>query len=256
MRRWYEPRKDRPDIPKDAPKKKGIVRFLETLWREFYALLKLHLLFLLSCIPVVTIPAAITAMSRITITMVQDRTSFLWADYWQAFKRDFGKSLPGGLALLGMLAVFGISTWFYYQLMLQNRFFVILAGASACLLLSTLMMSLYFFPMLASVELSLGQLLKNSCILTFVNMKRSLPALVLWLLLLGLGVGMLPYSAPYALLIMWSLTSLVTSFLLYPAIENRVLEREPEPSHHDSYEELQSAQLGDFPEPEEKRGED
>lgn len=255
MRRWYEPRKDRPDIPKDAPKKKGTVRFLETLWREFFELLKLNLLFLLTCIPVVTIPASLTAMSRITVTMAQDRNHFLLSDYWQAFKRDFGKSLLGGLALLGMLIVFGISTWFYYRLMLQNRFFVILAGASACLLLSALMMGLYFFPMLASVELPLGQILKNSCILTFVNMKRSLPALLLWCLLMGLGIGLLPYSAPYALLIMCSLTSLVVSFLLYPAIEDRVLEQEPEPSHHDSYEELQSARLGDFPEPENREGE-
>ena len=158
---------------------------------------------------------------------------------WQTFRRGFGKSLLGGLTLLGMLIVFGISTWFYYRLMLQNRFFVILAGASACLLLSALMMSLYFFPILASVELSLGQLLKSSCILTFINMKHSLTALLLWCLLTGLGVGLLPYSAPYALLIMCSLISLVTVFLLYPAIENRVLEQEPEPSHHDSYEELQ-----------------
>ena len=54
---------------------------------------------------------------------------------------------------------------------------------------------------------------------------------------------------------MCSLTRLVVSFLLYPAIEDRVLEQEPEPSHHDSYEELQSARLGDFPEPENREGE-
>lgn len=144
MRPWYEPRKNRPDIPKDMPQKKGFVRYMETLWREFFEMLKLNLLFLVTCIPIVTIPASITAMSRITVTMVQDKNHFLWPDYWKAFKRDFLKSLLGGLILAAMVAAFSISTWFYYRLMRENTFFVILAGGSACLLLSALMMSLYF----------------------------------------------------------------------------------------------------------------
>jgi len=255
MRRWYEPRADRPDIPKDAPKKKGFVRFMETLWREFFELLKLNLLFLLTCIPIVTIPASMTALSRITVTMARDQNHFLWPDYWLAFRRDFGKSLLGGILLLVLLAVFGISTWFYYQLMAANRFFVILAGASACLLLSVLMTGFYFFPMLAVVDLPVRQLLKNSCILTFVNMKRSLPALAAFLVFVGLGIGLLPYSAPYAILIMFSFSSLIASFLLYPAIAGRVLEQEVPPSHHDGYEELQSAVPGEFPELENEKEE-
>ena len=47
MRRWYEPKKDTPGIEKNAPKKKGIALFLETLWREFFPLIKLNLLFIL-----------------------------------------------------------------------------------------------------------------------------------------------------------------------------------------------------------------
>lgn len=251
MRPWYEPRKNRPDIPKDMPQKKGFVRYMETLWREFFEMLKLNLLFLVTCIPIVTIPASITAMSRITVTMVQDKNHFLWPDYWKAFKRDFLKSLLGGLILAAMVAAFSISTWFYYRLMRENTFFVILAGGSACLLLSALMMSLYFYPMLAVVDLPTLQLIKNSCILTFVNIKRSLPALLLCVLFEGLGIGLLPYSAPFVALIMFSITNFSSSFLVYPAIESRVLEQEPAPAHHDSYEELQSAQLGEFPEEEE-----
>ena len=74
MRRWYEPKKDTPGIAKDAPQKKGFARYFEILWREFFPLIKLNLLFIISCLPIVTIPAALTAMNRITVTMVRDRT--------------------------------------------------------------------------------------------------------------------------------------------------------------------------------------
>ena len=100
MRRWYEPRKDTPGIAKDAPKKKGFARYFEILWREFFPLLKLNLLFIISCLPIVTIPAALTAMNRITVTMVRDRNYFMLSDYWDAFKRDFFRSLLAGVLVL------------------------------------------------------------------------------------------------------------------------------------------------------------
>ena len=116
MRRWYEPRKDRPDIPKDAKKKRGVVGYLEILWREFFTLVGLNLLFIVTCLPVITIPASITAMSQITVTMVRDKNHFLFADYFRAFKRDFWRSLVAGLVFFVLIAVFGFSTYFYYTM--------------------------------------------------------------------------------------------------------------------------------------------
>ena len=62
MRRWYEPRKDRPDLERSAIRKRGFVGYMDMLWREFFELLKLNLLFVLSCVPLITLQAALTAM--------------------------------------------------------------------------------------------------------------------------------------------------------------------------------------------------
>lgn len=35
MRRWYEPRKDRPDLERSAIRKRGFVGYMDMLWREF-----------------------------------------------------------------------------------------------------------------------------------------------------------------------------------------------------------------------------
>ena len=154
MRRWYEPKKDTPGIAKDAPQKKGFARYFEILWREFFPLIKLNLLFIISCLPIVTIPAALTAMNRITVTMVRDRNYFMLSDYWDAFKRDFFRSLLAGVLVLVLVAVFSVSIWFYYMLgQAGSKFFLLFVGVSVALMIMVLGSAMYFFPMLAMVEL-------------------------------------------------------------------------------------------------------
>lgn len=224
MRRWYEPKKDTPGIEKNAPKKKGLALFGEIIWREFWSLLMLNVVFLISCIPVVTIPAAITAMNRITVTMVRDKNYFLLIDYWKAFKRDFGKSFLGGLILGIALVLFGISTWFYYMLSQSvGILFLILAGCSLCLLLTAYFVSIYFFPMLAMVDLKLKPLLVNSCVLTYSCIKRTLPAALISLGILLACVAFLPYSMVYIVVILFSLNSLISNFFVVKVIEEHVL---------------------------------
>lgn len=260
MRRWYEPKKDTPGIDKNAPKKKGIARYLETLWREFFPLLKLNLLFLISCIPVVTIPAALTAMNRITVTMVRDRNYFMLSDYWDAFKRDFWHSLVAGVIIAAAFGLFGLSTWFYYMLaQASNKVLLALAGVSLCLLLSAYGTAVYFFPMLAMVELPVKKLLLNSFIMVYSCFKRSIPAILISLILLLAGIGMLPYSMPFVLLIMFSLVSMTSNFFIVHSIETVVLgmTETPEVSLVNKQEasttaQLDSAQLGEFPEWEEE----
>jgi len=265
MRRWYEPKKDTPGIDKNAPQKKGLARYLETLWREFFPLLKLNLLFLLSCVPIITIPAAITAMSRITVAMVRDRNYFMWTDYWEAFKRDFGRSLLAGILLAVAMGMFGLSTWFYYMLAQENsKFFLVLTGVSLCLLLTTFSTALYFFPMLAMVELPTKKLLLNSCIMTYSCFRRTVPALLLSAGLLFASIGLLPYSFITFVFVTFSLTSLTSNFFLVKPILVTVLGQE-ENSHitediqapeDTSQVQLSSAELGEFPEWEDEKGEE
>ena len=262
MRRWYEPRKDRPDIPKDAKKKRGVVGYLEILWREFFTLVGLNLLFIVTCLPVITIPASITAMSQITVTMVRDKNHFLFADYFRAFKRDFWRSLVAGLVFFVLIAVFGFSTYFYYT-MGQNLsegnsgglLVLILAAISACMALITVMSASVFFPMLAMVELDTKSLMKNSLVLVGSSFKKSIYLFLAILFLeVFLGIGLLPQSVFYIGAIMFSLMNLITSYLFVPVIEERVLGIVPEAKEEVTEVEA-PAEFGEFPEMEDSIGE-
>ena len=261
MRRWYEPKKNNPGIDRNAPKKKGFARYMETLWREFFPLLKLNLLFLISCIPIVTIPAAITGLSRITVTMVRDRNYFMLSDYWDAFKRDFWRSLVAGLVSVILLAVFGLSTWFYYSLAQTiGKLMLAFAGVSLGLLITVMGASMHFFPMLAMVELPTTKLMLNSVLIFYNCFKKSLPAFLISGVMIAAGIAFLPASVIYIAFIMFSLSSMTANFFIVRPIEEIVLGIKETPASVQGTQieaqsaPLGSADLGDFPEWDEEEG--
>ena len=62
--------------------------------------------------------------------------------------------------------------------------------------------------------------------------------LLLFALLIGLGVGLLPYSFIFAALIMFSFVASITTYLTYPAIEARVMRREEGHAAGELYQKL------------------
>ena len=107
-KQWFVPKKD---YPRQQGRELEFIRFLKTVFREFWELMKLNFLFILTCLGVVTIPAAITARNAITITMYRDKNHFLWRDYWKAFKTDFWRALLGGVIFGALLTLFFIASY-------------------------------------------------------------------------------------------------------------------------------------------------
>ena len=93
----------------EHPEQTGPKRFLEIIQAEFLNLVKLNLLLLLCCLPVVTLPPALFAVHCLIRRMVLGKPVSCWQDYWGAFrsgwKRAYGAfcltALPMGLAGYG-----------------------------------------------------------------------------------------------------------------------------------------------------------
>ena len=95
--------KEGPGIAKDAPEKTGAAWVGETLVREFWQLVKLNVLFLLCCLPVVTFGTARAAMARCTVNMARDVPNDVWTDFLAALRQDTVRNLLCGLAELALL---------------------------------------------------------------------------------------------------------------------------------------------------------
>lgn len=206
-----------------STEKQGMGLFFNIVFQNLPELLRLNFLFILFCVPVVTIPAAVTAMSNVTLKMAREEVFFFREDFIGSFKQNFGKSLAFGIPALLILAAavylipfyrsaVNISPAFYAPLALVvlTSIFVLLAG-------------MYAFPMLAAVELPLGRIIRNCAILAVVRLPYNAAALsgaaFLWLLV----IVSLPVSLLIILTYLFSLVSFIGSFCAWSGIRKYVL---------------------------------
>ncbi|GAA4488183.1 YesL family protein [Microbacterium panaciterrae] len=80
----------------------------------FLAFIALNLMFLLSCLPIVTIGAATSALFEVTIRYSDDESGRPVADYLPAFLRNFRRGSLAALTLLLPAALLGFSALFWF----------------------------------------------------------------------------------------------------------------------------------------------
>ena len=195
---WYFGNNDR---ERETPKR-GPARVLYLCWNYTGSLCLSGLLFLLCCIPVVTIPAALCAQNAYLGKMFRNGYGFDFSDYRKEFKSSLWKHLPAGL-LLGVLGFYG------YYLM--------------SVILVTITITGWYFVQASMLELSVKQLLHNAWILALAEWKRSLIFMVESLVFAGIMLLTTPFSL--ILLIPGTALYLLSAYAaIEPGIEKRVVQ--------------------------------
>lgn len=218
--------KEGPGIEKDAPVRRGPALFFEILVREAWGLVKLNLLFALFCLPVVTIGPALGGMTTVTMKMVRDKNSYVWRDFWDAFRKDFLRFFLLGLLGVLLLAVLLLTLLVYLPRIGLGPLYVALF---ACGLIASFVGGLawiYLYPLAAVTDLPLNLVLKDAILLGLGCMKHSVPGLAVCLALTVPMVLAFPESIPVLILIGFSLTSLAACFAAWPGIRTYAVREE------------------------------
>lgn len=138
-------------------------------------------LFLLCCIPVVTIGAACTAMQKVTQNIAADEAGGVWRTYWRSFRQNFKQATAAWLVML----VFFVGM--FCNLMLVLSYFtgntaLILKWLLGIIVVMMLAISAYLFPLIARYENPLKTHALNAGILAVVKLPRTLLLVALNLL--------------------------------------------------------------------------
>jgi len=216
--------KEGPGVEKNAPPKEGLELFFDIFAREFTSLVKLNILFIISCIPIITIGPAIGAMTSVTITMVQDKPSDLFYDFREAFKKNWKSSFLTSvllsiiiLILLGSVIFYMRSDGLIYNVMISFTIVIImLLGIS----------TIYIYPMIVRIELPLKVVLKNAFLLGVACINHSFITLVLCLAILEGCILFAPFTLPIILLFTFSVISFITSFCAWSGIKKYIVNYE------------------------------
>ncbi|WP_434311117.1 YesL family protein [Hominifimenecus sp. rT4P-3] len=231
MNIWSKEERETPE--RTLPAKTCIGRFAGVFQRNFFRLIGLNLIYLLACLPVITIPAAMTAMTQITIAMEQ-RSYFFWSDFWDVFREEFGRAFASGFMLLGGAVFLAGGLLFYWKLSQNQIFMLIPFGICAAGLFLLTGMRAYVCLMLAVFDLPLKAILKNAFLLVFLRFPQTLTVV----LIQGMGAGIcylfFPLTIPLVLLFHSSFQSLIGVFLLWPGIKQYVKGEDQESAPDDT----------------------
>lgn len=194
MRRQWK--KEGPGTP--APRS-GAALYLYVLRTYFWRFLGMNLLFFLCCLPLVTIPAALTAQNRVWIKLVREGNVLFWEEYRDEFRRSFGKSLLMGLLFGGFLFAG------YYLLSLgmsngENLYGLLFSALGFFLSVLTGVWGGYAFVLAASLELPAGTLLRNAWYLMLLGGRTTLA--VLGAVLAGWGIPLFFFPVSLLLLVL------------------------------------------------------
>ena len=170
----FDPTRVGPGVSKNAPKKKRFFLFFEIYLRKFTKMLALNLIYILCCIPIVTIGPATACLAYCMRNFAREEHVDV-SDFFDQFKKNFWQSLGTWFifTIVSAAIIFGLI--FYSALMKQDNFLGY-AGFALCALsgLIVLFMSYYVYMIIVTFKVNFRQLFKNSFIFAFVGLGRNI----------------------------------------------------------------------------------
>ena len=202
-----------PGVNPDEPEKTGLARFVQILSIECVTLVKLNLLFLVSCVPLVTIPPAVFAMNRVVRMMVLDEPVTCFYCYRTAFKKHWRRGYAAFFVTVVPLVLSGSGMWFYLSRAMTQPVLLLPFVLCSTVFLLTLLASTYFYGLLTT-ERSFRECLRLAVILGAARPLRGLLAVLSVYGSLTAAVLEFPLSFIYLLLIGFSVPCLLGGFFI------------------------------------------
>lgn len=210
-------------VDKDAPQKKRIFLFFELYFRKFWKLCALNLLYVLFCIPVVTIGPATAAMCAVLKNYAIERPVFLWSDFWEAFKENWKKGFAMGVIDALILVVAVVSIQFYYAQASANMFFYVPLFIVLCVAYITLLASAYMYVMIPILDMKFKPMLKNAFYLSVLGVKTNLITTLISVILVVVMVLFYPVTIIPAIVLFFSTFWFIITFNSFQYVEKYVI---------------------------------
>ena len=201
---------------------RGVARYVFLLWNNIGKLIGANFLFILFSLPVATIPAAITGLSRVCIQLVREGTVHVWEEFWKEFKRCFWKSIFIALCTISLLLW---CTFFLRFGLIEGGVLCVIFFIAAIILgMLTLLWSAYAFVLLSLLDLPFKGIIRNAFQLVFLGIPHSLGVLGTEIVVVLFTVGLFPLSAAALLLFGFVWTQFTICFFINAPVQKWIVD--------------------------------
>lgn len=114
---------------------------------KIFDLVILNLIFIFSCVPIITIGASTSALSYVTLKMVRGEDPYIWRNFWKSFRQNFKQ---GTLVWIFSILIFIFLGMDFYIINSQNTSFICSCAYSSldrmcgCIVCILICISCYF----------------------------------------------------------------------------------------------------------------
>ena len=208
----------------ELPKSSGKL-FLFLVVTYPWKLILLNLLTILLCIPIVTIPAALSALSRVSMKLAMQGYCDVFAEYWQEWKAALIRYIPFFL-ISALPAVAGvIAVWENIESIASVGDFLLVAVCALAFFLVYVLWC-YAFPLFAVIDLPTKQNIKNAFFFLVSQPRINAILIALPLGLTALLLLFWPGPAIIFALCYFSLFSLLVCCIVKPVICEYAVKKE------------------------------
>lgn len=232
-------------VDKNAPQKKRFFHFFELYFRKFWKLITLNLIYILFCIPIVTIGPATAAMTYILKNYTMERPVFLWSDFLDAFKKNWKKGFVMGVIDILVLFLTFTSYQFYSAQVESNSFFYVPLVLVFSIGYIVLLASMYMYIMIPILDMKFRPMLKNAFLLSIIGIKTNLITTVFVVLISVLMFLFFPLTIFLIIPLYFSTVWFIMTFNSFQYVEKYIInpyyeqigERRPDILYMDEREE-------------------
>ncbi len=144
---------------------------------KIFDLVVLNLIFIFSCVPVITIGASTSALSYVTLKMVRGEDPYIWRNFWKSFRQNFKQ---GTLVWIFSILIFICLGMDFYIINSQNTsLFAVVRILLWIVCAVALSVFLYVFPVISHFVCTTKQALKNALLMTFGHLPYTLVMLAI-----------------------------------------------------------------------------
>lgn len=150
----------------------------------------LNLVFLITCLPVITIGTALASLYYVTLREARGEYGYLVRTYIKEFRRNLkaGTAAFAVLFIIGAVLLFNIAFWFGLGGIPAG----VVTGLLIIAMIAWLFTFTYTFPLIARFENKTKQTLKNAFCLMMSNVKATLSLLLIYALAFFLCIFLAP----------------------------------------------------------------
>lgn len=178
----------------------------------------LSIIFIVVCLPIITIGPAITALYYVIVKVIRRERSYVFREFFKSFKRNFKQSFIINLIFILMYFILYIDL--QYANAIAGMPGVVLKGIFFAILFLTAAINIYIYPVLSRFEVSIKQLFKNSFFMSI----RHLPFTILMFIIVGLFL-FVSWLLPIVAIITPALGTLIFSLIMEKVLKKYMPEK-------------------------------